>query len=120
MLIVDVQNDFISGSLAVKDGAEVIPVINSLIQLGTFDVTVYTQDWHPSDHCSYAKNVKLYPLHSSSPTSAENSKVFDTVVYEHTSKIKQVLWPIHCEQNSWGAELHKDLKVGINTGNPVM
>ena len=23
----------------------------------------------------------------------------------------QVLWPRHCVQNSWGAELHKDLKV---------
>ncbi len=25
----------------------------------------------------------------------------------------QTLWPRHCVQESWGAELHKDLKVKI-------
>ena len=25
--------------------------------------------------------------------------------------MEQVLWPAHCVQDSWGAELHKDLKV---------
>lgn len=28
--------------------------------------------------------------------------------------MKQRMWPRHCVQDSWGAELHKDLKVGEN------
>ena len=96
-----------------NNGAEVIPVINDLLKLHGFEVVVYSQDWHPKDHCSFATNVKLYPLHASSPTTAEVSKVFDVVVYEQTPTIKQVLWPTHCEQNTWGAEFHKDLKVGV-------
>lgn len=43
--------------------------------------------------------------------SAENAKVYDTVTFEGPPLMKQRLWPRHCVQDSWGAELHKDLKV---------
>ena len=39
--------------------------------------------------------------------------VMDSVVFEGPPMTEQVLWPAHCVQNSWGAELHKDLKVQI-------
>ena len=35
----------------------------------------------------------------------------DVVVFEGPPKTEQVLWPTHCVQESWGAEMHKDLKV---------
>jgi exosome complex component RRP4 len=35
----------------------------------------------------------------------------DTVVFEGPPMTEQKLWPRHCVQQSWGAELHKDLKV---------
>lgn len=35
----------------------------------------------------------------------------DIVVFEGPPKTEQVLWPTHCVQESWGAEMHKDLKV---------
>ena len=47
-VIVDVQNDFISGSLALsscpakEDGAEVVPVINKLLDDVVFDYVFYT------------------------------------------------------------------------------
>ena len=53
MVIIDVQNDFIDGTLAIKhcpageDGYEVIPLINKLITDVPFNLIVYTQDWHP-------------------------------------------------------------------------
>lgn len=56
-------------------------------------------------------NVLLYPLHSSSPVTSEKAKLFDVVVYDKIPVIDQVLWPRHCEINSWGAELHKGLTV---------
>ena len=46
-IIVDVQNDFISGSLALsncpaqEDGAEVVPVINEILENVSFDHVVY-------------------------------------------------------------------------------
>lgn len=117
LLIVDVQNDFISGSLALKncpageDGEEVVSVIQELLSKKMFSVVAYSFDWHPSDHCSFVDNVSLYPLHSSSQVTAAKAKVFDVVVYDKIPIIDQVLWPRHCVMNSWGAELHKDLTV---------
>lgn len=49
LLVVDVQNDFVTGSLPVPRAHEIIPLINELA--GQFrasgDRTVFSQDWHP-------------------------------------------------------------------------
>ena len=42
---------------------------------------------------------------------AEKAETMDVVVFEGPPKTEQVLWPTHCVQESWGAEMHKDLKV---------
>ncbi|KAK3738348.1 hypothetical protein QZH41_014330, partial [Actinostola sp. cb2023] len=116
LLIVDVQNDFISGSLALKhcpaceDGYDVVNVINGILNHRHFDHIVYTLDWHPQNHCSFIDNVHLYAVHESSPVAAQDAKVFDTVVYSEPVVVKQKLWPVHCVQDSWGAELHKELR----------
>ena len=118
--MVDVQNDFISGSLALKncpaaeDGVEVVPEIQDLLSQKLFGVVAYTFDWHPPNHCSFVDNVSLYPLHSTSQVTAEKAKLFDVVVYDKMPIIDQVLWPRHCEMNTWGAELHKGLAVSNN------
>jgi nicotinamidase-related amidase len=58
------QNDFISGSLALKNfpseqnALEIIPIINGLIDEIPFDCIAYTLDWHPENHCSFINNVK--------------------------------------------------------------
>ena len=53
LLVIDVQNCFVPcGSLAVENGDEVIPVINSIRNL--FDFVVVTQDWHCPEHVSFA------------------------------------------------------------------
>ena len=48
---------------------------------------------------------------------AEKCNLYDTVVFEGPPKTEQTLWPRHCVQESWGAELHKDLKVRSKPGN---
>ena len=40
-------------------------------------------------------------------------KTYDVVVFEGPPKTEQILWPRHCVQESWGSELHKDLKVYV-------
>jgi nicotinamidase/pyrazinamidase len=65
LLIVDVQNDFVSGSLAVPGGGEVIAPLNAWIRafehLGL--PVVATRDWHPGDHCSFVEQGGQWPPH---------------------------------------------------------
>jgi len=56
LIIVDVQRDFMpGGALPVPRGDEVVPTLNSYIEL--FDrlgrPVVATRDWHPPDHISF-------------------------------------------------------------------
>lgn len=80
-----------------------------------FDAVFYSLDWHPSDHISFIDNIKTRPLHESSPIDADSAQVFDTVIFEGPPPMKQRLWPRHCVQDSWGSELHKDLKIVENS-----
>ena len=62
LLIIDVQNCFLpGGSLAVSDGDQVIPVINSIRE--QFDVVAISQDWHCPDHVSFASQHSEYVYH---------------------------------------------------------
>lgn len=92
LIIVDVQYDFLpGGALAVHQGDEIIPVINMLQT--EFDLILATQDWHPADHKSFAANH-------------EGKNVGDFIQLEG---LEQILWPVHCVQDSEGAKFHKDL-----------
>ena len=97
LLLIDVQNDFMpGGALPVPSGNEILPVINAL--LPKFDLVVATQDWHPTNHKSFASNHK-------------GRKEFEAI---DLNGVEQTLWPDHCIQNSSGAEFHPHLK-----DNPV-
>ncbi|XP_077300324.1 nicotinamide amidase [Arctopsyche grandis] len=119
-LIVDVQNDFISGTLnisncvAQQNGLEVVAPINKLLDTIPFDAVVYSLDWHPSDHVSFIDNLPQRELHHTSPISADKAQTYDTVTFAGPPLMKQRLWPRHCVQDSWGSELHKDLKIVDN------
>lgn len=92
LIIIDVQNDFIpGGTLAVPGGDEIIDLINKLQP--QFELIIATQDWHPLNHSSFA---------ISHPGKSE----FDTIEWHGQ---QQVLWPVHCVQNTEGASFHKDL-----------
>lgn len=78
-----------------------------------FDLVVYTQDWHPSDHCSFITNVDKYEIHICSKKTAENVEVFEQVVYDGDPVLVQEIWPPHCIQGSHGAKFHKDLNVSF-------
>ena len=76
LLIIDVQNDFITGSLALNscpaqhDGGAVVPVINQMLDTAKFDLVVYSCDWHPPDHISFIDCVKQRELHHTSQVSS--------------------------------------------------
>lgn len=84
LIVVDVQNDFISGSLPVPDGEMVAAKIGQLMVSRhgkDYDAIVTTQDWHvdPKDHFSETPDFK------------------DT-------------WPVHCKVGTEGVELHWTIK----------
>jgi nicotinamidase/pyrazinamidase len=81
--VVDVQNDFAdpSGSLYVRGGEEIVPIIDAEIErtLAAGGLVVYTQDWHPEHTPHFAKDGGV--------------------------------WPDHCVQDSWGAAFFPGLEV---------
>lgn len=94
LLIVDVQNDFLpGGSLAVKEGDQIIPVINELLKnKAKFKYVLATKDWHPEDHGSFAEVHKK-----------RIGEIIDL------KGIPQILWPKHCVAGTTGADFSDQL-----------
>lgn len=92
LILIDLQNDFCpNGNLAVPEGDAVIGLANQLQP--HFDLVIATKDWHPADHASFAAN---HP----------DARIGDLIQLQG---IDQILWPMHCVQNTSGAEFHPDL-----------
>ncbi len=81
LIVVDMQNDFLHGTLKVKDGDKIIPTINRCIRRFKKEGSSIfaTRDWHPEDHISF--------------------------------KEQGGPWPRHCVKDTEGAEFHKDLEL---------
>lgn len=83
LIVVDVQNDFAdpSGSLSVRGGADVIPIVNREAALARNNgaLVAYSQDWHPEHTPHFAADGGT--------------------------------WPTHCVRDTWGAAFHPGLDV---------
>jgi nicotinamidase/pyrazinamidase len=83
LIVVDVQNDFAdpTGSLGVRGGAAIIPIVNREAALARVNgaLVAYSQDWHPEHTPHFATD--------GGP------------------------WPVHCVRDTWGAALHPALEV---------
>jgi nicotinamidase/pyrazinamidase len=103
LLAIDLQNDFMpGGALAVERGDEVVPLVNRLAQV--FTHVALTQDWHPTQHISFAFN---HP----------GCKPFETISLPYG---EQTLWPTHCVQGSAGAALHEELRPTIGRARVIV
>ena len=90
LIVVDLQNDFCpGGALAVAQGDAIVPVIDRVLPF--FDAVVATQDWHPTNHASFAVN---HP-----------GRAVGEVI--ELNGMPQVLWPVHCVQHTAGAAFHR-------------
>ena len=93
LILVDIQTDFLpGGALAVPNGDAIIPIANRL--QAVFPLVVATQDWHPANHGSFAAN---HP----------GKNVFEQI---DLNGLPQTLWPVHCVQETSGAELAPGLQ----------
>lgn len=96
LLVIDMQDDFLpGGALAVEDGDEIIDDINmaSKIFFENHHPVIFTQDWHPKDHKSFA---------SAHP----NKEPGDPI---DTPGLGPILWPDHCVQGTEGAKINKSI-----------
>jgi nicotinamidase/pyrazinamidase len=92
LLLVDIQNDFLpGGALAVSHGDQVIPIANRLQT--RFDLVLATQDWHPANHGSFAAN---HP-------GKRPGEIIEL------NGLSQILWPVHCVQDTPGAAFSPEL-----------
>ena len=93
LLVVDVQNDFVSGSLAIPGSESIVPVINALMR--RFEHVVLAQDWHPQGHVSFA-------------SAHAGARHGDTV---QTPYGKQRVFNDHCVQGTPGAQFAPGLNL---------
>lgn len=65
LIVVDIQNDFVSGSLSVPAGGEVVPHVNALATniRNSGGIVVYTADLHPANHMSFKGQGGQWPPH---------------------------------------------------------
>jgi len=82
LLMVDVQNDFCpGGKLAVPEGDKIVPVLNKYIK-------IFSQ-----------KNLPIFFSRDWHPKKTGHFKKFGGI------------WPVHCVQNTKGADFHPKLKI---------
>ncbi len=94
LILVDLQNDFLpAGALPVPEGDQVIPLANQIQP--RFDLVVATQDWHPSNHASFA--------------ASHSGKVPGDMI--DLNGLQQTLWPVHCVQNTIGSAFATNLDI---------
>lgn len=92
LIMIDIQTDFCpGGALAVDGGDQILDRVNGMQD--DFSVKVLTQDWHPSDHSSFADNH-------------DGAEPFSLIDMPYGP---QVLWPRHCVQGSTGASFKEGL-----------
>ncbi len=96
ILVIDVQIDFCpGGALAVAGGDEIVAPINAMVP--EFPVRIFTQDWHPADHSSFASQHAGH----------------DPFSLTEMPYGPQVLWPDHCIVGSEGADFHERLNTRL-------
>lgn len=96
LLLIDLQNDFCpGGALAVTEGDHVIAIANQAINacLSQQIPVIASQDWHPVEHRSFAVNSNAEPG-----------------AIGNLNGLPQVWWPVHCVQNTSGANWHPQLQ----------
>ena len=81
LLLVDVQYDFITGSLAVAGAPAVMDALAEYIAAqpqGTYKAIVMTADHHPADHSSFTDYGGIWPAHCVQHT--EGASIYKSVL----------------------------------------
>lgn len=102
LIVIDMQNDFVSGSLAIAGAESIISTVNATIDL-PWKIKIATRDFHPDNHVSFA--------HTHEKPEFSKKVIFHPEDKDNLKGIEQTLWPIHCVADTRGA----DFVPGLNT-----
>ena len=104
LVLIDIQNDFINGSLGSPRAPAILPKVYQLLDEHTWPFIVASQDWHPRDHVSFAS------AHAGTNTGDSVEISFlDTATKTET----QSLYADHCVPGTWGAEIEDGVKTRL-------
>ncbi|KAF8204019.1 pyrazinamidase/nicotinamidase [Pholiota molesta] len=100
LIVIDMQHDFVHGSLAVPGAESIIGEINALLDL-PWKIRVGTRDFHPKAHISFAETHGKPPL--------STTLIYHPDDVKKEKGVEQVLWPVHCVADTKGADFVEGL-----------
>ncbi|CAE6439842.1 unnamed protein product [Rhizoctonia solani] len=133
LMLVDIQYDFLppNGSLAVANGADILPTVYDLLDHTHFDAYFASQDYHPIGHVSFASAhpgaepytitrilTRILPDYhpighvsfASAHPGAEPYTSIQVPKLNSNETVEQMLWPDHCVQETHGCEIEEGVQ----------
>lgn len=96
LILIDIQDDFLRGSLKVNQAEAILPTTYQLLQPSfEWKAVIASQDYHPPNHVSFASTHGRQP--------------FTQIIMEPELE-RLDLWPEHCVQGTQGCELEPGVK----------
>lgn len=92
ILVVDLQNDFVDGSLAVPGAINILPRVKEYVE--KFDHRFFSADFHPVNHSSFKQQGGPWPPHC--------------IAGHHGSSFHKILYPFVATIIKKGTEVDKD------------
>jgi|TARA_R110002003_G_scaffold41_19_gene2979 nicotinamidase-related amidase len=104
LVLIDIQNDFITGSLGSPRAPAILPKVYQLLDNHEWPFIAASQDWHPEGHVSFAS---AHP--GLEPGDAVNVTFLDSPLKTET----QGVYADHCIPGTWGAEIEDGVKTRL-------
>ncbi|KAF1962795.1 Isochorismatase hydrolase [Byssothecium circinans] len=105
LILIDIQNDFITGSLNNSRAASILPKVYKLLDDHEWPFIIASQDWHPKGHVSFASTHAGKQLGDS-----VNVTFLDSPLKQET----QGLYSDHCIPGTWGAEIEEGVQTRLH------
>ncbi|KAL5459212.1 hypothetical protein PMIN06_002879 [Paraphaeosphaeria minitans] len=100
--LIDIQNDFINGSLNNPRAPAILPKVYKLLDDHEWPFIVASQDWHPKGHVSFAS---AHP--GSQPGGSVQVPFVETPLKTETQAFT---YAYHCVPGTWGAQLENGIQ----------
>lgn len=93
LIVIDMQNDFITGSLANKDAEACVPRICELIEKENFDKIIFTRDTHEENYLETYEGKKLPVEHCIANTFGHkvNEQIINAALRKYNSNDIEVI-----------------------------
>ena len=109
LLVVDYQNDFISGSMAVSGAEDLLPVINKCLDI--FNTSIFSRDRHKADHPSFEDQGGPWPDHCVDST--YGMELHAGLVFPNSTSVALV-------DKGWDEEAYSAFNSSVRPSIPVM